>query len=246
MRRRSLLAAAGGLLFMPYVSRAAVREETDLLLVMAADVSHSMQPADLRMQREGYAGALRHPDVHRAIASGPCGHVAISYMEWSGFEDQRMILPWTQICGAADAIRVADALLAAPQRVGNWTSISGAIAASRRLMAAAPFEADRRVVDISGDGENNNGEPVHRIRDQAVEEGIIINGLPITRGPARPVLVGGTEMSPLEAHYREWVVGGIGAFVVPAQGFESFAGAIRRKLILEIAGLDAGPRYAVA
>lgn len=245
MRRRSLLAAAGSLLCAPAIARAAERGETDLLLVLAADVSHSMQPADLRMQREGYAEALRHPDVHRAVASGPCGHIALAYMEWSGFEDQRVILPWTRLCDAADANRVADALLAAPQRVGNWTSISGAISAARRLMEAAPFTAERHVMDISGDGENNNGEPVHRLRDQAVEEGIVINGLPIIRSPARAVLVGGTEMPPLEAHYREWVVGGTGAFVIPAEGFGAFAGAIRRKLVLEIAGLPAGGPYAV-
>ncbi|MGG5809431.1 DUF1194 domain-containing protein [Falsiroseomonas sp. CW058] len=219
----------------PRAQAAASTDEVDLLLILAADISHSMQPADLRMQREGYVAALRDGDVLGAIRSGPCGAVAMLYLEWSGTEDQRVLVPWTRIAGAEDAQDFAAALAAAPQRVGSWTSISGAIAASRRLMRDAPFAAERRVVDISGDGENNNGEPVQAQRDLAVGEGITINGLPILRGPSRHLASTGADAPPLEAHYRDLVIGGPGAFALPAEGFDAFHMAIRRKLVMEIA-----------
>jgi hypothetical protein len=229
-----LLLAAPALASVPANS-----DEVDLLLVLAADISHSMQEAELRMQRQGYASALRDKEVLDAMCSGPCGAIGVVYFEWSGIEDQRVLLPWTRIGNAGEAAACSERLAAAPQRVGSWTSISGAIAHSRRLIAAAPFRSDRSVVDISGDGENNSGPPVETERDLAVEEGLTINGLPILRGPSRAASVPGTEGSPLEEHYRRLVTGGPGAFVLPAESFDVFPGAIRRKLVLEIAGLQA-------
>lgn len=238
MRRRSLLRAGYGLLLAPSIATRPRAEEgeLDLLLVLAADISHSMQSAELSMQRAGYAAALRDQDVRRAIGSGPTGAIGLLYMEWSGTEDQRVLVPWTRVATDNDAEAFARAVEAAPQRVGSWTSISSAIGASRRVIAAAPFTAERKVVDISGDGENNSGEPVHLQRDGALAEGITINGLPILR----TAQLASPQPQPLEEHYRDWVIGGPGAFVLPAHGFEAFAAAVRRKLVLEIAGLPAG------
>lgn len=243
MRRRALLGAGCGVLFAApaLASGSAVQDEVDLLLVLAADISHSMQETELRMQRQGYAAALRDKEVLDAMCSGPCGAIGVVYFEWSGIEDQRILLPWTRIGSPAEAVACSERLASAPQRVGSWTSISGAIAQSRRLIAAAPFRSDRSVVDISGDGENNSGPPVEQERDLAVEDGITINGLPILRGPQRHASIPGAEGSPLEEHYRRLVTGGPGAFVLPAENFEVFPGAIRRKLVLEIAGLQAPP-----
>jgi hypothetical protein len=218
----------------PPTLRAETRE-VDLLLVLAADVSQSMQYPDLRMQRLGYVEALRSREVGEAIGAGAHGAIAMLYLEWSGAEDQRVLLPWTRVASAGDAAAAAALLEAAPMRVGTQTSISGAIGMSRRLMGEAPFVADRLVVDISGDGENNHGPSVQDARDRAVEEGITINGLPILRDGQRSMAIAPGRRPLLEEHYREAVIGGFGAFVVPAFGLADFAGAIRRKLVLEIA-----------
>lgn len=240
MRRRSLLAASGALLLAPNLARASTShgEEVDLLLVLAADVSQSMTAAELRLQREGYAAAMQAPEVLGAIGNGPSGSIGVLYFEWSGFEDQRVLVPWMPVGNARDAAGFAGALQSAPQRSGTWTSISGALAASRRLLGVAPFASERRVVDISGDGENNQGGSVETERDLALEEGIVINGLPILRAtPGRAPLAGDEAAEePLVKHYRDLVVGGMGSFVMPALGFPAFAGALRRKLVLEIAG----------
>lgn len=236
MRRRILL-ACGALLAAPSVLRAEGAAEVDLLLVLAADVSHSMQHAELVLQRRAYAAALRDPDVAAAIGSGPVGAIGLLYLEWSSVGDQTVLIPWTRLAGVDDAADVAARLAAAPLRSGMQTSISGAIAAARRELAAAPFVATRRAIDISGDGENNHGLPAQVERDNAVAEGITINGLPIIRDAQRHAALGRGEPTELEQHYRELVIGGVGAFVMPAHGFAQFAGAIRRKLVLEIAGL---------
>ncbi len=233
MRRRTLLGAGCGLLC---AGSARAEAEVDLLLVLAADVSQSMRDADLRLQRQGYAAALRDPEVQAAIASGPHGAIGLLYMEWSGVEDQRVLLPWTRL-GDGEAAEVAALTLAeTPVRSGTWTSISSAVAAAHGLAAAAPFTAPRRVFDISGDGENNAGTPVEVVRDQAVADGIVINGLPIVRSGLRPASDGRPGRTVLEEHYRMAVTGGPGSFVLPARGLDAFADAIRRKLILEIAG----------
>ncbi|MGG5819326.1 DUF1194 domain-containing protein [Falsiroseomonas sp. HW251] len=237
MRRRTLFGAGCGLLL---AGRAWTQTatEVDLLLVLAADVSQSMQDRDLRLQRRGYAEALRDAEVQGAIASGANAAIGLLYMEWSGVEDQRVLLPWTRIGDAEAAEGFASGLLEAPIRSGTWTSISGALAAARRQMAAAPFTAPRRVVDVSGDGENNAGTPVEEERDAAVAEGIVINGLPILRFDARRSGAAPNGETALEEHYRRMVTGGPGAFTVRAQGLENFSEAIRRKLIMEIAGLS--------
>jgi hypothetical protein len=238
MRRRFLLAASAVLAAPRFLQAQA--PEIDLLLVLAADISHSMEYAELAMQRQGLAAAFRDPEVAAAIGSGPAGAIAVLYFEWSSAGDQTVLLPWTRLASAEDAAALAGRLEEAPLRAGMQTSISGAIAFSRRLIATAPFTAARRTIDISGDGENNQGVPVDQERDLAVEEGLTINGLPIIRHGQRLAALAEGRVSQLEEHYRDMVIGGAGAFMMPAQGFEAFAGAIRRKLVLEIAGLD-GP-----
>lgn len=244
MRRRTLF-AAGLALGAPFLGPRAVRadpgsEAVDVLLVLAVDVSRSIDEEEARLQREGYAEALRSPAVHEAIAGGLHGAIGLAYVEWSGPTHQHLLLPWTRIAGAAGAQAAAAQLSAAPLRIGTWTSITAALDHARRLIAAAPFPAERLVVDVSGDGANNAGGSMADMRDQAVAEGIVINGLPVMKD-ATPQVPGLSPTMPLDQYYREEVAGGLGAFVLPVEDFQGFAPAVRRKLILEIAGADPGP-----
>lgn len=243
MRRRALLTAAlGAATFGRSLAgradpggRAGGRPEVDVLLVLAVDVSRSVDEDEARLQRQGYAEALRDPMVHEAIAGGTLGAIGLAYLEWSGIEHQHLLAPWTRLAGPEDAHAFAATIAAAPLTFGTWTSISAAIRYARGLIAAAPFGAARRVIDISGDGPNNSGVPAEEERDLAVREGIAINGLPILKDSPQ----GGyaAEPVPLDSYYRQSVAGGSGAFVLPAEDFSTFARAVRRKLVLEIAGL---------
>ena len=240
MRRRSLLSAVAASLAAPWIApRAETASPVDMLLLLAVDVSRSMDEEEARLQRQGYAGALRDPMVQAATADGPLGAIALAYLEWSGPEHQSLLLPWTRIDGAAAAAACADRLERAPLTIGTWTSISSALDRARELMAAASFPADRRVVDVSGDGVNNAGGMVEDARDRVVEAGIVINGLPVMKDSPVGVHVAGGSV-PLDLYYRESVVGGAGAFVLPAEDFRSFGHAVRRKLILEIADRGVG------
>lgn len=238
MRRRSLLTAGGlaaAAAWWPAPARA--EEGVDVLLVLAVDVSRSVDEDEARLQREGYRAAMSDPRVVEAIQSGMLGAIAVTYVEWAGAEYQRQLLPWSRIGGQADAERWSSALAEAPRASLSWTSISGAIEFSARMLDQSPFEAMRRVIDISGDGVNNSGGPVEAARDTAVARGIIINGLPIMND--RPSF-GRRPTLPLDQYYADAVIGGPGAFLVAAEDFESFGTAVRRKLIREIAGLP-GP-----
>jgi hypothetical protein len=242
MRRRSLLgcaaAAAAAALPVPYLvpraAAAAEPDEVDVLLLLAVDVSRSMDEEEAKLQREGYVAALCDPAVQDAIQGGVLGAIALAYFEWSGTEHQSLLLPWTRIGSSAQAGAVADRLRRAPLAIGTWTSISAALDHARRLFADATFAADRRVVDVSGDGVNNSGGAVEDARDRAVAAGITINGLPVMKDP--PVRFPGAASVPLDGYYRDQVIGGPGAFVVPADDFASFGQAVRRKLILVVAG----------
>ncbi len=245
MRRRSLVgcaAAAAAALPVPYLvpraAAAAEPDEVDVLLLLAVDVSRSMDEEEAKLQREGYVAALCDPVVQDAIQGGVLGAIALAYFEWSGTEHQSLLLPWTRIGSSAQAGAVADRLRRAPLAIGTWTSISAALERARLLMAEAPFAAERLVVDVSGDGTNNSGPPVEEARDRAVAGGLVVNGLPVMKDP--PMRFPGAEPQPLDAYYRESVVGGAGSFVVAAEDFHAFGRAVRRKLILEIAGLGGG------
>ncbi|MBC7433969.1 MAG: DUF1194 domain-containing protein [Rubritepida sp.] len=233
MRRRTLLA---GLAAAP--THAQPPGPVDMLLVLAVDVSRSVDEDEARLQREGYRAGIADPRVIDAITRGMIGAIGVAYVEWAGFEYQRLVLPWTRIASQADAHLWADRLAEAPRASLSWTSISAAIDFSRRILAEAPFEATRQVIDISGDGVNNSGRAVERARDEAVADGIVINGLPIIND--RPTF-GRPPPVPLDLYFEASVIGGPGAFMVVAEDFEAFGQAVRRKLIREIADLGATP-----
>ncbi|MBL6076972.1 DUF1194 domain-containing protein [Belnapia sp. T18] len=232
--RRALLAAT---VLAPALARAE-GEPVDVLLVLAVDVSRSVDEDEARLQREGYRNAVADPAVVEAIRGGMMGAIGLAYVEWAGAEYQRLVLPWARIAGAGDAQGWSERLAEAPRASLSWTSISGALDFSLKVLNDAPFEATRRVIDVSGDGVNNSGGPVELARDRVVAEGITINGLPIVND--RPTF-GRMPPVPLDEYYRENVIGGPGAFVVVAEDFQSFGNAVKRKLIREIAALPRTP-----
>jgi hypothetical protein len=213
----------------------AARAETpvDLQLVLAVDVSGSVNQARFELQRNGYAAAFRNPRVLDAIRAGARGSIAVTMVQWTGPTLHVLVVDWTAVHDEASAAALADTIAAVPRQLfRGGTSISGAIDEAMTLLAASPYRGDRRVIDVSGDGANNSGRPAADARDEAVKAGIVINGLPIL------------SLEPdLDVFYRDNVIGGPGAFVVTAQSFETFAEAILNKLINEIAARDSpGPR----
>jgi hypothetical protein len=243
MQRRALLTAGAAAATLGAAARfapARAEEPVDVLLVLAVDVSRSVDEDEARLQREGYRNAVSDPLVVEAIRGGMIGAIGIAYVEWAGAEYQRLVLPWTRIGTPADAFSWASRLDEAPRASLSWTSISGALDYSHRVLADAPFEGTRRVIDVSGDGVNNSGGPVEAARDKLLAEGVTINGLPIMND--RPTF-GRLPPVPLDEYFRESVVGGPGAFVIPAEDFQAFGQAVKRKLIREIAGTNIGPRF---
>jgi len=232
MRRRSLIAAAGAAALAGTARSASAEEPVDVALVLAVDVSRSIDEDEARLQREGYRSAVADPRVIEAIRGGMLGSIAIAYTEWAGIEYQRLVIPWTRIGHRRDAESWAETLAQAPRNSLSWTSISGAIDHARRVMAECPFEATRRVIDVSGDGVNNSGPMVDVVRDETVAEGIVINALPIMND--RPTF-GRPPPPNLDLYFRDHVIGGPGAFYIVAEDFNSFGQAVRRKLIREIA-----------
>jgi hypothetical protein len=207
----------------------------DVALVIAVDVSYSMDPEEQALQREGYIQALTSQDFLHAIRQGANGKVAITYFEWASFNDQKVILPWRLIDGPESAMAVVAELAAAPYRRAARTSISGALAFGSSLFESSGYRALRRVIDVSGDGTNNHGALVTALRDQVVADGITINGLPIML--KRPN-VGSMDIPNLDIYYEDCVVGGPGAFVIPIRERAQFIEATRTKLVLEIAGRE--------
>ncbi|MVA97255.1 DUF1194 domain-containing protein [Nitratireductor sp. CAU 1489] len=209
-------------------------EAVDVELVLAVDVSSSMTADELALQRRGYIAALRSPEVLRAIENGRHGRVAVTYVEWGASNSRRVLVPWTLIDGMAQAERVAALLERAPVRNLFQTSIAGAIRHSMRAFADSGFRGTRRVIDISGDGPNNQGGMVAAWRDIAVENGITINGLPmILEGRA----FGDETIALLEDYYSDCVIGGPRAFILPVRDWDHFAEAVRWKLVLELSGV---------
>ncbi|MGO4725375.1 MULTISPECIES: DUF1194 domain-containing protein [unclassified Inquilinus] len=230
-------------LALPAATATAQEVPVDLELVLAVDVSRSMDEDEQALQRDGYVSALTHPEVIHAITSGVNGRIAITYVEWAGALSQAVILPWRVIDGP-DAARAAAAELAQASGtvMRRGTSISGALAFSAGLFDRNGFEGIRRAIDISGDGPNNTGAPVAGARAEALAQGITINGLPVIL--KRGGFGGLPEPDQLDAYYRDCVIGGPGAFTVAVRTTAQFAEAIRRKLVLEIAG--AAPRVVPA
>jgi hypothetical protein len=206
--------------------------EVDVALVLAVDISYSMDPDEQLLQRQGFVEALRSPIVHEAIRRGMLGRIAVVYAEWAGTWDQRVVVPWTVIDGPEAALAFADKLVEEPTKRATRTSISGAIDMGVRLLKESGVSAARQVIDISGDGPNNQGRPVTEARDEAVAQGITINGLPIMLKQA-----GYLDAVDLDAYFRACVIGGTGAFVIPAREREQFPDAIKTKIMLEVSGL---------
>ena len=224
-------------------SSAQSTQQVDLLLVLAADVSRSVDHQKFMLQREGYAAAVSDSRVLDSIRSGPNGKIAICFVEWSGSGAQKVVVDWSAIDGAATARRFGDQLVEAPRSFADRTSISGGIDFAATLFAKAPFAATRKTIDLSGDGTNNAGRDVRLARDEVVATGITINGLVILSDNKMPWNPEHTNPpGGLEKYYRDNVIGGPGSFVVAAEDFESFGRAIIRKMIAEIAYLPSkGP-----
>jgi len=205
----------------------------DVELILAVDVSYSMDMDELAIQREGYAQAIVSKDFLQALKSLPNGKVAITYFEWAASSDQKIIIPWRVIDGPETADAVAGEILKTPIRRASRTSISGAIYFAMPLFDENPYHGLRRVIDISGDGPNNNGAPVLGARDEALSKGIVINGLPImVKEPSYSTM----DIDNLDWYYEDCVIGGPGSFVVSIKDREKFKEAIRTKLLLEVAG----------
>lgn len=218
---------------------AAAQTPVDLELVIAVDVSLSMDSDEQRLQREGYVAAFRDPELHRAITSGAYGRIVVVYMEWAGPASQNVVIPWSAIDGPAAARAFADRLAAQPISRLRLTSIGAALQFARTLLAESGFAGVRRVVDISGDGPNNSGPPAPTTRDALVADGIVVNGLPIMLKTASPTFF---DLSDLDRYYAACVIGGAGSFMVPVKDIAELMSAIRRKLLLEISGLGPPPR----
>jgi hypothetical protein len=205
----------------------------DIELILAVDVSYSMDLDELAVQREGYAQAIVSKEFLQALKAGPSGKIAVAYFEWAASNDQKIIIPWRVIDGPETADAVAEEILKTPIRRASRTSISGAINFAMPLFEENPYHGLRRVIDISGDGPNNNGVPVTGVRDAALEKGITINGLPImVKEPSYSTM----DIENLDFYYEDCVIGGPGSFVVSIKDRDKFKEAIRTKLLLEVAG----------
>jgi hypothetical protein len=229
-------AGLAGLLAFTPPARAV--EPVDLLLVLSADVSRSVDAEKFKLQREGYINAIADPRVVRLIRAGTHGRIALCFVEWSGAGAAAVMVDWTLIANEDQARAFAEKVRAAPRLYMDRTSISTAIDFSMAQIARSPFGSERRVIDVSGDGTHNSGRDVTLARDEAVAKGVTINGLAILS--AVPLAFNPTHTHPpggLLKYYEDYVIGGPGAFALAADGFEAFGQSIMQKLIKEIAAL---------
>ncbi|MBB3310317.1 hypothetical protein FHT78_002060 [Rhizobium sp. BK196] len=207
------------------------QNEVDVELVLAVDTSRSMDYEEVRIQREGYVEALRHREFLDAVKGGLTGRIAVSYFEWAGYVVPGSVIDWQVIETQKDALDFADKLEMRPIATQRRTSISAAIVQGASMLAAGPYNGHREVIDVSGDGPNNSGDPVTPARDAALEAGIVINGLAIMLRPS-------DVPEGLDKYYGDCVIGGPGSFVLPVYKIEDFAVAVRRKLVWEISGRE--------
>lgn len=231
-----LLFLAAGLLalFAPNAARAQ-SIIVDMHLLLAVDVSGSIDYKEAKLQRDGYVAAIKDEEIISTMLSGPTRRIALGYVEWAADDHQRVAVDWTLIDSREAAHAFADTLDQRPFVGGRRTSISKVLEFSVDMFRRSPFLSERRVIDISGDGPNNAGARVDKARDKAVAQGITINALPILNDRASPY--GFPQLDDLDVYFEECVIGGEGAFVIAAKDFRSFGAAVRRKLILEVAGL---------
>ncbi|HZB94137.1 MAG TPA: DUF1194 domain-containing protein [Stellaceae bacterium] len=211
-------------------------ETVDVAVVFAADVSRSVDDDEFKLQRQGYAAAVTDPGVLKAIAAGVHGAIAICFIEWSGPEEQQVVADWTVVRDGESAAGFAATLIQAPRSFAGRTSISAALDFSRAHFAKLKAAATRRVIDVSGDGDNNSGRPILDARDEAVAAGFTINGLAIINAHPNPGYFAHVQPpGGLPAYYREHVIGGPAAFLLVVQDFSTFREAITKKLATEIA-----------
>src|SRR5918997_1238088 len=225
----SLLLTAGLLAFGAWSAHAEIK--IDLALVLAVDVSLSMEPDEQELQRQGFVEAFRSPEVHEAIRKGMLGRIAVVYVEWAGASYQEVVVPWTVVEQPNDALRFALRLAQSPTQRRGYTSVSGAIDFSLRQLRESGVQSVRQVIDVSGDGPNNQGRTVTLARDEAVAQGITINGLPIML--KRPNSF--WDIEDLDLYFQDCVIGGPGAFMIPVRAKHQFIDAIKTKIIREIA-----------
>ena len=241
---RFLLAVLAAIVF---VGPAIAAEQVDLLLVLASDVSRSVDAAKFKLQRDGYVAAISSPRVIEAIKSGPHGRIAICFIEWSGVGAQKVVIDWTVIDGAKAAQDFASQLDEAQRSFADRTSISGGIDFAMAQLEHAPVQAARRTIDVSGDGTNNSGRDVTAARDEALAQNVTINGLVILS--EQPLSWNADHTNPpggLEAYYRNNVTGGPNSFVMVAENFNTFGQAILNKLVAEVAAADGAQQTAAA
>jgi hypothetical protein len=244
-RRPFLLGSAAAATVLGAGAARAEVTEVDMQLIMAADVSRSVEQDEFELQRGGYAQAFRDPRVVRAIRSGPLGRIGVSFLEWSGEYMQAITVPWGLVGDDESAASFAAALEGKKRPFADRTSIGEAVDFAQDYYKRSPFRSQRRVIDVSGDGTNTNGMPPTVARDQAVNAGFTINGIVILSPDPQPWNAWHTHPpGGLDEYYRRNVVGGPGAFVMVAEDFTSFAHAIVNKLIREIAGAPTGPTAA--
>ncbi|HLK81170.1 MAG TPA: DUF1194 domain-containing protein [Xanthobacteraceae bacterium] len=218
---------------------AAAATDVDVQLVIAVDVSYSMDPDEQALQREGYILGLTSPEFLNALQQGVHGKIAATYFEWAGATDQKIVVPWRLIDGPAAAKAFTDEIAAAPYRRAYRTSISGALHFAWPLFENSGFRGLRRVIDVSGDGVNNQGDVVTVVRDAVLERGITINGLPIL---LKPPSFATMDIEDLDIYYEDCVIGGPGAFVIAIRKRDQFRDATRTKLVQEIASRETAPR----
>ena len=234
MIKHRMVAAVLAALVPSAAEPAVAGEPVDLELVIATDVSRSIDHQEALLQREGVAAAFRSPEVINAIKSGILGKIAVAYIDYSSRPYNEVVVDWMKIVNAANAEAFVTKLLSAPLTHGRRTSISDAVVQAAEMIDGNAFEGTRRVIDVAGDGPNNHGNLVHRVRDDTIKKRITINGLPIIDNHTGP----GSRfyLEDLDKYYKGCVIGGVGAFMIIAKDFHDFATAFRRKLIFEIAG----------
>jgi hypothetical protein len=225
---------------------AAAAEAVDVALVLAADVSRSIDTGEFRLQRQGYAAAITSPKVLTAIQAGTHRAIALTFVEWSGPEEQAVVAKWTVVKDGESAAEFATTLLNAPRSFTGRTSISAALDYAISQLQDSGVVADRRIIDVSGDGTNNAGRPVGEARDAAVATGATINGLAIINERPEGYFFAHTQPPEgLPAYYRNNVIGGTGAFLLEVQDFSTFGEAMTNKLLTEIAGVSPPTRAAM-
>jgi len=244
MKHVACLVGLLGALGAAGTASAQAMRKADLELVLAVDVSRSMDESEHELQRNGYVEAFRHKDVISALMSGPEGRIAVTYMEWAGDYQPRQIIGWTIIDSEKAARAFADALAAVEIFGERRTSISTALYEAARLIESNDIASHRQVIDVSGDGANNSGPPVEEARDAVLKKNIVINGLPILLNQGRNGGYGGGgygrgfDIEHLDRYYKHCVIGGPAAFIAPVFNLDQLSATIRKKLVLEIAGLD--------